>query len=125
MYQIVLKCFSSSIYIYIYIYIGNISDLSVDCMQKTFYSRAHSAYMQAFFGDSSLITRTILSFIGVSCNQYIGFLIVYGYLLYARYLCSRDADTIRPSARATIGYLVYKAILTYQLLSETTIKMQK
>ena len=27
--------------------------------------------------------------------------------LYARYLCSRDAAT-RPSARATIGYLVYK-----------------
>ena len=28
-----------------------------------------------------------------------------GVRLYARYLCSRDA---RPSARATIGYLVYK-----------------
>ena len=30
--------------------------------------------------------------------------------LYARYLCSRDALGLkaRPSARATIGYLVYK-----------------
>ena len=32
------------------------------------------------------------------------------YLLYARYLCSRDA---RPSARATIGYLVYKSIYCF------------
>ena len=37
-----------------------------------------------------------------------------GSVLYARYLCSRDAlgrkadAAARPSARATIGYLVYK-----------------
>ena len=32
--------------------------------------------------------------------------------LYAIYLCSRDAlgIKVRPSERATIGYLVYKAI---------------
>ena len=33
------------------------------------------------------------------------------FMLYARYLCSRDAlglKAARPSARATIGYLVYK-----------------
>ena len=28
--------------------------------------------------------------------------------LYARYLCSRAHSAARPSARATIGYLVYK-----------------
>ena len=35
--------------------------------------------------------------------------------LYARYLCSRDAlglKAARPSARATIGYLVYKPTIT-------------
>ena len=33
-----------------------------------------------------------------------------GYIepLYARYLCSRAHSAARPSARATIGYLVYK-----------------
>ena len=33
--------------------------------------------------------------------------------LYARYLCSRDAlglKAARPSARATIGYIVYKCL---------------
>ena len=32
------------------------------------------------------------------------------HLLYARYLCSRAHSAARPSARATIGYLVYKII---------------
>ena len=72
MYQIVLKCFSSSIYIYIYIYICNIFELSVVCnlyAKDLLLARALGLYAQPFFGDYYLITRTILSFIGVSCNQ--------------------------------------------------------
>ena len=65
-----------------------------------------------------------INLINVSCIQDIlSSRAALGLPLYARYLCSRDAPSlkaklglglaaVRPSARATIGYLVYKAYRT-------------
>ena len=73
-------------------------------------ARATIGYIVYKSTSKALMVRKFTILLQLRCNKNRIQLFARDKWLYARYLCSRDALGLkaRPSARATIGYLVYK-----------------
>ena len=91
-------------------------DDMVSCIQSARASKGilHTTILQVIVNNARKChyTKEILR----NCSLELIYLLIHPYSLYARYLCSRDAlglKAARPSARATIGYIVYNLTLSF------------